>query len=137
MRIFTTIYIDGKMSAKLNVGPNKRIAIARISMPKPGSYSYMLEQDVQLLLPDSEHSELYSPSNRYQIGGHGKIKVKAGDAFIIVVPDVYPSGKGMSALRGLEEDKKEKEKIENDKMKLLIEMFEARRYLNARPADQK
>ena len=128
VRVHTVIYIDGRMAAKLVVEPNKRVATASIAVPTPGIYSYVLEQEVQILFTDPASGKLHSSSkNKKQMGGRGTINVKRGEAFIVAL-DHYPNSKGMLILRSIEEDEAERKKVR--KMETLIQFYEDKRLLN-------
>lgn len=72
IRVNTNIYINDKLAATLSTKQQENhFAMAHITVPRPGTYRYRLEQGI--LWGDNKRS----------IRGLGKITVKEGDAFIV------------------------------------------------------
>ena len=78
----TVIYIDGNKAASLYADANRRGVTAKITVPRPGQYSYRLEQTgIHLVVYEPDFSQKHPAKFTYT--GEGRININPGDGFKI------------------------------------------------------
>jgi hypothetical protein len=116
------LYLAGSAQPlTLSVGRGKPFHTANVTVPRPGSYAYRLEQ-IELHRYQQDGRDV---AMRVAMQGEGKIDVNPGTAFSItrILQAASDGGTWFTALRGIHSEE-EKRKIEDRAAKALDKLIE-------------